>query len=901
MELANKHRIPVLPRGGGTSLAGQTVNNALVIDFSKHLDQILEVNPEEMWARVQPGIVLEQLNRQVSKYGLQYAPDPSTTNRACVGGGIGNNSCGAHSVIYGKTSDHILGMNVVLSDGKPANFYPLNKAQVQSKLSGIGLESDIYRSVLQICSENHNEILKRYPNIMRRVSGYNLDKFLGTDSVDMTQMIIGSEGTLCIVTDATVKLVRKPISTSLVVIHFNDVSAACDAIPDILEHTPSAVELVDHMMIERTRNSIGFAKNIGFIEGDPGAILLVEFYGDSILETKSISQSFKTELARRNIGYASIIIENPTEQANVWNVRKAALGLLMSAPGNAKPIPFVEDTAVEPAKLGEFVRRFNSIVKTNKTEAAYYGHASVGCLHIRPLVNFKSQDGINTMVQIASEVVDLVTEFGGALSGEHGDGIVRGVWTERVFGSALYQAFLSIKHAFDPNKLMNPGKIVECPPIAENLRHQLYTYREQKSPKLDFFPHSDILSAVEMCNGMGACRKHSGTMCPSYIATKDEEHSTRGRANLLRSFYTGQLTKDDLAIERIYQALDLCLECKGCKWECPSSVDMAAMKSEFLDSYNSIKGVSLRTRLFANISRLSKWGSYFAPISNWLSRIPGARSALHHMLGIHHKRPLPTFARQSFDKIIQHRPMVANPINGEVILFKDTFMNYNTPTVGTAALDLLEKTGFQPIVPDSVCCGRPMISKGLLDQAREQAQLNLDLLIPYVKKGLPIIGCEASCLSTIRDEYPRLLKSTESKLLADNTYLIDEFLDALHANGKLSLQFNSEAKKVLLHGHCHQKAGSGTEPSLRLLRMPPNFDAYEIEAGCCGMAGSFGFEKEHYSLSMTIGNKDLFPAINSTMSDWEIATTGISCRQQIEHGTGRRPRHVVEILRDAVV
>ena len=573
----------------------------------------------------------------------------------------------------------------------------------------------------------------------------------------------------------------------------------------------------------------------------------------------------------------------------------------MSAPGNAKPIPFVEDTAVDPAKLGEFVRRFNSIVLTNNTEAAYYGHASVGCLHIRPLVNFESQDGINSMVQIASEVVDLVTEFGGALSGEHGDGIVRGVWTERLFGPELYQAFVSIKRAFDPNNLMNPGKIVECPPIAENLRHQFYKYRNQKPPKLDFSPHTDILSAVEMCNGMGACRKHSGTMCPSYIATKDEEHSTRGRANLLRSFFTGQLNEDKLAIDRIHQALDLCLECKGCKWECPSSVDMATMKSEFLYSYNLIKGTSLRTRLFANINSLNKWGSYFAPISNWLTRIPGLKLAIHHLLGIHHKRPIPIFARQSFDTVFRRRDILKNPINGEVILFKDTFMNYNTPTVGTAAVDILEKSGFRPIVPDLACCGRPMISKGLLDQAKHQAKLNVDLLIPYVKKGLPIIGCEASCLSTIREEYPKLLKSDDSKLVAENTFLIDEFLADLHARNKLSLQFNKKDKNILLHGHCHQKASSGTKPSLNLLNLPPNFNVYEIESGCCGMAGSFGFEKEHYSLSMTIGNQNLFPAIESAMGDWEIATTGISCRQQIEHGTGKKPRHVIEILRDAVV
>ena len=654
-EFANKHQIPILPRGGGTSLAGQTVNNALVIDFSKHLDQVLEVNPEEMWARVQPGIVLEQLNRQVSKYGLQYAPDPSTSNRASVGGGIGNNSCGAHSVIYGKTSDHLVGVNVILSNGKPASFFPLDEATLKSKLRGVDLESDIYRHVLKICTQNRDEILDRYPNIMRRVSGYNLDQFLGNGPVNMTQMVVGSEGTLCTVTEATVKLVKKPSSTSLVVIHFVDIIAACDAIPEILEHKPSAVELVDQMMIERTRNSIGFARNLSFIEGNPGAILLVEFYGDSPAETSKFAASFKTTLAHKNIGYASIIIEEPSEQANVWNVRKAALGLLMSAPGNAKPIPFVEDTAVDPARLGEFVRRFSSIVRSNQTEAAYYGHASVGCLHIRPLVNFHSQDGINSMMKIASEVVDLVQEFGGALSGEHGDGIVRGVWTERIFGSKLYQAFLSIKHAFDPENLMNPGKIVECPPISENLRHQLYRHKYQGQSTLDFSPHSNILSAVEMCNGMGACRKVGGTMCPSYMATKDEEHSTRGRANLLRSFFTGQLPEDNLGAKRIYQALDLCLECKGCKWECPSSVDMAAIKSEFLHTYNSINGVSLRTRLFANINSLSKWGSYLAPLSNWISKTPGFRQALHLSLGIHHKRPLPTFARPHFDKLF-HKP-----------------------------------------------------------------------------------------------------------------------------------------------------------------------------------------------------------------------------------------------------
>ena len=905
VEFGAREGIPVLPRSGGTSLAGQTVNHAIVLDFSKYLNNVLEVNAEEQWARVQPGIILDQLTRQVSSHGLQYAPDPTTANRACVGGGIGNNTCGAHSVIYGKTLDHIRELDVILSDGSTAHLGELTPAELESRLSAGGLEGEIYRGVLRIAREQKDEIDRTYAKIQRRVSGYNLDEFILDDGrggpVNLARMVVGSEGTLCVVTEAKVNLVQRPTMTSLSILHFRTIFDASEATTRVLTHDPSSIELIDKMVLDRGREALGSSRNLSFMEGDPGAILVVEFYGESEDELAARMNALKADIG---LAYACVNILDRAGQAAVWNVRKGGLGLLMSTRGDAKPIPFVEDPAVDPSVMGEFVRRFDEIVTEHGTTAGYYGHASVGCLHIRPLISLKNEEGINKMVSIGDAVSDLIKEFGGSMSGEHGDGIVRGVWTRKMFGDQIYNAFRELKQTWDPQGIMNPGKIIDTPPMTENLRYGM-TYQATDLPtSLDFSADFGYAGAVEMCNGMGACRKLDGSMCPSFMATRDEEHSTRGRANLLRAALSGRMpdgAESSITDHRLHQALDLCLECKACKAECESGVDMAKLKYEFLDHYHKEHGVPLRSRLFANINALNRLGSRYAPISNWLAGTGLGKSLASTFLGIAPQRQQPAFASQSLPQWFADRGQDGHGAKyGMVALYNDTFMNYNYPEIGIAAVEVLEAAGYSVELVNGGCCGRPMISKGLLDQAREQANANIDALYAYAERGIPIVGCEPSCLLTLRDEYPEFVGDQRARTVAENSFLIDEFMARAHSVGKLDLEFSALNKKVMFHGHCHQKAISGTGDSMFVLNMPPGFEAELINAGCCGMAGSFGFEKEHYDISMQIGGLSMFPAIEAK-PDWEVAVMGVSCRQQVEHGAGRRARHLIEVLRDAVV
>ena len=900
IQVANETGVPVLPRAGGTSLAGQTVNHAIVTDFSKYLNQIIEVNKEEQWARVQPGIVLDDLNRQLIPYGLMYAPDPTTSSRACVGGGVGNNTCGAHSVIYGKTLDHIKELDVILSDGTQTHFQTLDARELEAKLNGIGLESDIYRGVRRLAQENVAEINARYPNIMRRVSGYNLDQFLVDDSFNMTKMIVGSEGTLCVVTEVKINLVPRPTMTALSVVHFEDIFGASEAVQHILEHGPSSIEIMDNNVLERSRASANLGSNMAFVEGNPGAILVVEFYGETEAELTDKANKLKNDMERLGHGYATVNMLDRAAQASVWAVRKQGLGLLMSMHGDAKPLPFVEDTAVDPGNMGDFVRRFDEIVRNHGTEAAYYGHASVGCLHIRPVVSLKTRDGVDKMLSISDEISDLVKDFGGSLSGEHGDGIVRGVWNEKMFGPEIYKLFQELKSTFDPDGLMNPNKIIDCPPMDQNLRYGP-DYRAPSMPtKLDFSIDTDFAGAVEMCNGMGACRKLEGHMCPSYIATRDEEHSTRGRANLLRAALSGKLPEGTMTSKRLYEAMDLCIECKGCKAECESGVDMAKMKYEFLDQYHKANGTPLRNRVFGHINRLSAWGSRMAPFSNLMANNPIGKMMSQMLLGVHPKRNPPKFVRNTFAKWFKARGTSTVQATNTVVLLNDTYMNYNYPEIGKAAVALLEAAGLRVVLSDTKCCGRPMISKGLLDDATANAVSNIDQLHAYAEQGIPVIGCEPSCLLTFRDEYPELVRDEKAKKVAANSFMIDEFLIKLQQDGKLQLNLGKLEKKVLFQAHCHQKADMGTATSMAALRLASGYQVELINAGCCGMAGSFGYEKEHYDISMKIGEEALFPAIRAKDNDWEIAVMGVSCRQQVEDGTGRKARHLVEVLADAL-
>jgi len=904
VDIARRHQVPVLPRGGGTSLAGQTVGHAVVLDFSKYLHGILEVNTDEGWVRLQPGVIQDELNAHVRPMGFLFGPDTSTSNRATIGGMIGNNSAGSHSIAYGKTIDHVLELSVVLADASTTVFKALDKAAFEAKLHGGRLEHHIYREVRRIVEANRDEIQRRYPTIQRRVSGYNLDAFVRNGDVNLAKLVVGSEGTLAVVTEAKMRLVPRPKALAVVVVHFADLIASTEASEEILACDPYAIELIDRMIIHLTRGAGELGRLMTFIEGDPEALLLSEFRGDTPEEAQAKAEQMIARLQAKGLGYAYVRAYTAAEQARVWRVRKAGLGLLMRVEGDRKPLAFVEDTAVDPLKLPEFLQRFKQIIEAHGTSAGYYGHTSVGCLHIRPLINLKDADEIDVMTRITKEISDLVLEFNGAMSGEHGDGLARSHLNKKLFGPQLYNAFQDVKRAFDPLNIMNPGKIVDAPPMTEHLRYTPSYQAIELKTHFSFEKEGGFARAVERCTGVGECRKKlDGTMCPSYMATLEEEHSTRGRANALRAALSGRLPEEELTSHRMYEVLDLCLECKGCKAECPINVDMAKLKYEFLAHYYAAHGTPLRARLFANIERLNWVGSAFAPLSTTLVNLGVTRWLMEKVTGIDRRRSLPPFARPTFDTWFRKRRSEAGA-RGKVILFHDTFMNYNYPEIGKAAVTVLERAGYDVQLVEKRCCGRPMISKGMLEAARANAVYNVNLLAPYVEQGIPIIGCEPSCLLTLRDEYSDLVSDKRVDTVAANSFMIEEFLAQLHGRGELQLPFKETKRTLLLHGHCHQKALIGTGPSLTVLRLPPGFEVEEVNSGCCGMAGSFGFEQEHYELSRAIGARRLFPAVEAKMQatngDFDVVAAGVSCRQQVEHFTGKRPKHLVEVLAEAL-
>jgi Fe-S oxidoreductase len=751
------------------------------------------------------------------------------------------------------------------------------------------------------------------------VAGYNLPEMF-LRPFNLARLIAGSEGTLGVVTEATMRIVPRPPHVATAVAHFRDLFEALDATQIILPHAPSAVELIDKMVLDMTRAQMEYARRMTFIDGDPAAVLVVEFSGERRDDVLGRLDAMTRDLERAKTGYTVVRAVGLPEQDNIWRVRKAGQGLLQGVKGDSKPITFVEDTAVAPERLGAYMRRFREVLDRHRVRAAFYAHASVGCIHVRPLIDLKDARQVETMRAIAEAVGELVLEFGGAMSGEHGDGIVRGWFLERYFGPTLYRVFREIKAAFDPQGLMNPGKIVDAPPMTENLRYGP-AYRAAPLPTyFDWSRDGGMAANIEMCSGLGACRKTTdGTMCPSYMVTREEEHSTRGRANLLRAAMSGMLPAD-AAGDRLYDALDLCLECKGCKAECPANVDMAKLKYELLARYHASHGYPLRARVFAGIQSLNRWGSRLAPLSTLLARTPAARWALER-IGVDRRRPLPPFAHEPFDLWWRRRTgsrqarsdsasgapaLTAAPerARGRVVLFADTFLRYNYPEIGRATVGVLESLGYDVIVPDVVCCGRPMISKGMLAAARRAAQVNLARLVPYARDGLPIVGCEPSCLLTFRDEVPDLLPGDEARLVAGRAVLVDEFLHRhVRERGwparRADAPGGGNARRVLFHGHCHQKAIVGTRAAVAVLRAA-GFEVEEVDAGCCGMAGSFGFEREHYELSMAIAERRLLPAVRRLADDATVVAMGVSCRQQISHGTGRRARHFTEALADTL-
>lgn len=905
VELAARYGVPLLPRGAGTALSGQSVGRAVILDMSKELNRVLEVNLEEGWARVEPGVVLDELNAQLRPHGLWFPPDPSPSNRATIGGMIGNNSSGARSIVYGRTMEHVRELTVALADGQVAVARELSPETLDRVAAQETREGWAVRSVRDLVAAHRDEIRRRYPKILRRVGGYPLDEFVVDGRpFSLARILVGSEGTLATTLEARINLVPRPAphQIGLVVIHFRTMLEALAASQEILETGPSGIELVDKYVLDLTRASLEYARQLTFVQGDPDALLLVEYQGASRAEIEEKADRLEARLRRQRIGTAFTRALEPAEQQKIWKVRKVGMALLLGMPGDGKPVAGIEDTAVPPERLAEYVRRLDDMIRRHGARAAYYGHASVGCLHVRPIIDLKQAPEVERLRAIAEETCALVLEFGGAMSAEHGDGLARSCWNERIFGPTLYQVFRELKRAFDPAGIMNPGKIVDAPPMTANLRFGAdYRVRPIKT-FLSFKREGGFDRAIEQCNGAAVCKKKlEGTMCPSYMVTRDEEHSTRGRANALRAAINGTLPEEALTSARMHEVFDLCLECKGCKAECPSNVDVAKLKYEFLAQYYARHGTPLRARLFGDVERLSRLGSAFAPLSNWVAASPPSRWLMHRLLGIHRKRRLPPFARETFPRWFARRTGARPPATrGQVVLFDDTYMRYNYPEIGKAAVAVLEAAGFEVLLADRKCCGRPLISKGLIRQAQENATHNLETLSPYVRAGIPIVGVEPSCVLTFRDEYPSLIDEPRAERLGKQVLMLEEFLVGLEETGRLALPLRGGLKAALLHGHCHQKALVGTSPSLRVLRMIPGAAVEEVDSGCCGMAGSFGYETEHYDLSMAIGERRLFPAVRQTPADSAIVAAGVSCRQQIAHGTGRRAKHLVEILAEAL-
>jgi FAD/FMN-containing dehydrogenase/Fe-S oxidoreductase len=909
VEIARKHEVPVLPRGGGSSLAGQAIGHALILDLSRHMDQILEIDPDGCTVRTQPGITHGALNKAAQPYGLMFGPDPASGDRATMGGVLANNSTGAHSIIYGMTLDHVLETKVVLSDGSHVRFGDFTVSDWGRMGSKPGLEGEIYIKTLDILDRYKEPIATRYPKTFRHVAGYNLNRMATSDKPNLSSLIVGSEGTLGIVTEMKLNLVRVPKMKRLAMVHFSQMRAAMEATPALLETAPTGVEVIDKMLLDLARDRIEYRRLLTFVHGDPEAILMVEYVGETEKELEAGIQRLYEKLREIRHDEPVVIVADRTEQANVWYVRKVGLGILMSIRGDAKPIPFIEDAAVPVEHLADYVTQiFEFSYSVGLDRVAMYGHASAGCLHIRPMVNLKTADGVRQLRQIAEKSVELVVRYGGTTSGEHAEGISRGEFSEKLFGPELVKAFKEVKDAFDPYGLLNPGKVVGAPRMDDEVHLRFgsdYTLpKEPRDTIFQFINDFGFTSSVEMCNGAGVCRKlDEGVMCPSFQATQDERHSTRARANALRSAMMGLLGPQGLTSKEVYEVMDLCLSCHACKRECPSAVDMAKLKAEFLYQYQQIHGIPLRSRIFGNIAKLNKFAQPFAPLSNLAIRWPG--KWILTFLGVDARRRLPEFARKTFSEWYRQEANNGKVLKAEdrkkVVFFHDTFTEHQDPHIGRAAIKILEKAGFDPmILADKVCCGRPAVSKGLLEEALKSARHNVKLLAPYAKRGIPIVGIEPSCMAMLVDEYLDLVPGEEAKAVANNAMTLDMFLVKEAEKGGLNLTFNDTPRHVLFHGHCQQKATFGTTSTVKMLRMIPNCTVEEVDSGCCGMAGSFGYEKEHYDLSIQLAEMSLAPAVRAASEDTIICATGTSCRDQILHTTQRKALHPVEVLAGAL-
>ena len=922
ISFARSNNKSLIPRAAGTSLGGQVVGNGIIVDVSRYMNGVLELNTEAKWVRVQPGVVLDELNIYLQPYGLFFGPETSTSNRCMIGGMVGNNACGSHSLIYGSTRDHLLSVKGFLSDGSEVEFKELAVQAFEEKCKGATLENKIYRHIREMLSQpsNQDSIRNSYPHpkLKRRNTGYALDMLLEQQPFspegkpfNFASLVAGSEGTLLFITEIVLNLVPLPPKTKgLVCAHFNTLEEALEANLLALTHTPGAVELIDKVILDCTKENITQRRNRFFIEGDPGAILVVEFARDTREEIEGIADRLISDFRKAGLGYSFPQIYG-ADINKVWALRKAGLGLLSNVPGDAKPVSVIEDTSVHPELLPKYIADFKQMLSGLGLDCVYHAHIATGELHLRPVLNLKDPADVKLFREVATQTALLVKKYKGSLSGEHGDGRVRGEFIPLVLVEENYALLKQLKSTWDPENVFNPGKIVDTPPMDTSLRYQPgFTYRKFNTI-FDFSVEGSILQMAEKCNGSGDCRKSAiigGTMCPSYMASRNENTTTRARANILREFLTHSTKKNPFDHREIYEAMDLCLSCKGCKSECPSNVDMAKMKAEFLQHWYDSHGIPLRARLIAYITRINSLGALAPAVFNFFITNRFFSGIFKKFTGFTPHRNIPELGKTTLRHWAKRNlPSLNAKISGDkplVYLFADEFTNYNDLEIGKAAILLLHRLGYKVEIPEHGESGRTYISKGLIRTAARIANKNISLLNTRISDDHPLLGIEPSAILSFRDEYPDLaepeLKSA-ARRLAGCALLIDEFLVREMENGRISKDsFTDKPAAISLHGHCQQKSVASTDATKKMLSFPANYKINEIPSGCCGMAGSFGYEKEHFELSMKVGELVLFPAVRKLPETTIVAASGTSCRHQIADGTERKAKHPVEVIYEAL-
>lgn len=921
---ANAHSVGLIPRTAGTSLAGQVVGSGIVVDVSRAFTRILEINAEAGWVRVQPGVIRNELNMALQPHGLLFGPETSTQNRAMIGGMVGNNSCGSNSIQYGSTREHVLELTALLADGSKVVFGPLTASEFTAKCNAPDcLETRIYRDIRDMLDDpaHRDEIRNEFPDpeIPRRNTGYALDLLMDAAPFDpesdqrfhFGKLIAGSEGTLCLITEIKLHCDPLPAPVSgLLCAHFDSVDAALRATQIAVRYPCFAAELIDHYLLECTERSIEHRANRFFIEGQPGAVLVTEIRGESEAEVRAVTNQIEADLRAAGLGYAYPVLFGD-DTARIWDLRKAGLGLLSNMPGDAKPVPVVEDTAVRVADLPDYIAEFNRRLKTRfGLDCVHYAHAGSGEIHLRPIIDLKTADGNRMFREVAQTVAGLVKEYRGSLSGEHGDGRLRGEFLKQMIGAKNYALVEQVKRSWDPKGIFNPNKIVDTPPMNSSLRYMPGQAATELETVFDWSSSKGMLGAAEMCNGSGDCRKtqlSGGTMCPSYMATRNEKDSTRARANMLRHALTAgpQGARNVFDNPDVKAVLDLCLSCKGCKKECPSTVDMAKLKAEFMQHYYDTHGVSLRTRLIGSFAGSQKLAALAPRVWNTLFGTPTLRKVLNRLIGFHPERSIPLLPKTTFAVWFKHHtPHINAGTTGSVWFFNDEYTHFNDVHIGIKAVELLERLGYTVEIPAHGESARSYLSKGLIRKAKQRINANLRSLEGKVTEARPLIGIEPAGILTFRDEALDLAEpalKVSAQTLAPNCLLIDDFIAREAKAGRITADaFTKDIQHIKLHGHCFQKALVGTSGSVAALSLPKNYTVEQIPSGCCGMAGSFGYEKEHYPLSMQIGELVLFPAVRSENFDTVIAAPGTSCRHQIKDGTGKAALHPVEILHAAL-